>query len=88
MSRATPTFTLEDAMAHYGLYRGSVLNTADPLMKGRMQVVVPSVSAAPSVWAMPCRDYKSTAMPPTGSLVWVMFENGDVSYPVWMGCMA
>ena len=75
-------------MAHYGIYRGNVTNTADPLMKGRVLVIVPSVSAAASGWAMPCREYKSTAMPPVGSAVWVMFENGDLAYPVWMGCMA
>ncbi len=75
-------------MAHCGLYRGSVVNTADPTMKGRVQVAVPSVAAAPTSWAMPCRPYGSTKVPPVGSLVWVMFEGGNLSYPVWMGCMS
>jgi hypothetical protein len=75
-------------MAYYGIYRGNVMNTADPLMKGRVQVSVPSVGAAVSSWATPCREYKSTAMPPVGSAVWVMFEGGNVASPVWMGCMA
>ena len=29
----------EDDVAHYGIYRGNVMNTADPMMKGRVQVI-------------------------------------------------
>ena len=75
-------------MAHYGIYRGSVLNTADPMMKGRIQVSVPAIAVAASGWALPCREYRSTALPPVGSVVWVMFEGGNPSNPVWLGCMA
>jgi hypothetical protein len=72
-------------MAQYGIYRGTVINTADPTMKGRIQVSIPALAGSSGGWAMPCRDYGSTAVPPIGSLVWVMFERGDTSYPVWMG---
>jgi len=75
-------------MAHYGIYRGNVLNTVDPTMKGRIQVNVPAVAAVAGSWALPCREYRSTALPPVGSVVWVMFEAGNPSNPVWMGCMA
>jgi hypothetical protein len=75
-------------VAHYGIYRGNVLNTADPMMKGRIQVRVPAIAVVASDWALPCREYRSTALPQVGSVVWVMFEGGDPSYPVWMGCMA
>jgi phage gp45-like len=75
-------------MAHYGIYRGNVVNTTDPTMKGRIQVSVPAVAAATNGWATPCREYGSTAVPRVGSMVWVMFEGGDPSHPVWMGCMA
>jgi hypothetical protein len=64
-----------------------VVNTADPSMKGRLQVNVPAVAGAAN-WALPCRDYGSAATPPIGSAVWVMFEGGNLSSPVWMGCMA
>jgi hypothetical protein len=77
----------EDDMAYYGIYRGSLINTADPQMKGRVQVNVPSVGTVATNWAAPCREYRSTAMPPIGTSVWVMFESGDPAYPVWMGCM-
>jgi hypothetical protein len=56
-------------MAQYGIYRGNVVNTIDPMMKGRIQVNVPAVAAAPGGWAMPCRDYGSTTVPPIGSVV-------------------
>jgi hypothetical protein len=75
-------------MAYYGIYRGSLMNTADPQMKGRVQVSVPAIGAVSSSWAAPCREFKSASMPPVGSTVWVMFEGGDPAYPVWMGCMS
>jgi Type VI secretion system/phage-baseplate injector OB domain len=73
-------------MANYGIYAGTVINTVDPLMKGRMQVSLPMVAGPTSAWAVPCRDYKSTTVPPVGTPVWIMFEAGNVDHPVWMGC--
>jgi hypothetical protein len=72
-------------MTNYGIYRGTVVNTADPLMQGRLQINVASRAFGAS-WAEPCREYKSTAAPPIGTQVWVMFEDGDPTHPVWMGC--
>jgi hypothetical protein len=72
-------------MALYGLYSGIVTNATDPLMKGRLLVSLPGL-AAPAAWAMPCREYKSTAVPPIGTTIWVMFEQGNLDHPVWMGC--
>ena len=74
-------------MASHGIYRGTVMNTADPTMKGRLQINVMSQASGAS-WAEPCRPYQSTAMPPIGTQVWVMYEGGDPSRPVWMGCAA
>ena len=73
-------------MAYHGIYRGMVMNTADPLMKGRLQVTIPVISGPTSGWALPCREYNSKDTPPIGTQVWVMFEGGDPSSPVWMGC--
>jgi type VI secretion system (T6SS) baseplate-like injector VgrG len=72
-------------MAYFGIYRGTIVNTADPTMKGRVQVNMPAIAGA-SGWALPCREYGSTTKPPIGSAVWVMFEGGDITHPVWMGC--
>jgi hypothetical protein len=76
----------ESDMAFYGVYRGTAMNTADPMMRGRIQVSVPSVAGAGANWAEACRDFKSNATPPVGTAVWVMYEAGDVSHPVWIGC--
>jgi hypothetical protein len=74
-------------MAYHGIYRGVVVNNTDPMMQGRLKIAIPSVSNMESGWAMPCRPYNSTTAPPVGTQVWVMFENANFSYPVWMGCM-
>ena len=45
----------------------------------------------PSSWAMPCLPVAGPQMgayvvPPVGAGVWVEFERGDLSYPIWVGC--
>jgi uncharacterized protein involved in type VI secretion and phage assembly len=76
----------------YGKYRGTVLNNIDPMQIGRIQAIVPDVSAVlPSSWAMPCLPVGGIQMgmftvPPIGAGVWVEFEQGDPDYPIWTGC--
>ncbi|MFN7995170.1 MAG: phage baseplate assembly protein V [Bryobacteraceae bacterium] len=75
----------------FGKYRGTVMNNIDPMMLGRLQVTVPSVSDAPMSWAMPCvpfagPDQGFVAIPAIGANVWVEFESGDPDSPVWTGC--
>jgi uncharacterized protein involved in type VI secretion and phage assembly len=76
----------------YGKYRGTVLNTADPLLIGRIQAMVPDVlGPVPSSWAMPCfpvggKQYGVFALPQIGAGVWVEFEQGDPNFPIWSGC--
>lgn len=76
--------------AFHGLYRASVVNTGDPMGQGRLQVQVPAVSGGASQWALPCRPpatMRQPAAPAVGATVWVMFEGGDASRPVWMGVL-
>lgn len=80
------------ARTHYfGKYAGKVTDTNDPLGKGRLKVEVADVFAdGTAVWAMPCVPYAGSqigfkSFPPSGSNVWVEFEKGDVSFPVWTG---
>jgi uncharacterized protein involved in type VI secretion and phage assembly len=74
-----------------GKYRATVLDNVDPLMIGRLLVMVPDESGLfPSTWAMPCVPIAGIAtgffaVPPIGSGVWVEFEQGDPDYPVWVG---
>lgn len=75
----------------FGKYRGTVVNNVDPMQIGRIQVIVPDVSAvAPSSWAMPCvpvagKQSGSYFVPQMGAGVWVEFEQGDPDYPIWTG---
>lgn len=75
----------------YGKYRGKVVDNADGTRRARLEVQVPAVLGETSVWAMPCVPYAGPgaglfALPPVGAAVWVEFEAGDVSYPIWTGC--
>jgi uncharacterized protein involved in type VI secretion and phage assembly len=69
-----------------------VIDNMDPLQIGRMMVQVPDVSnVLPSTWAMPCLPFCGTQsgffiVPEIGSGVWVEFEQGNVDYPIWVGC--
>jgi uncharacterized protein involved in type VI secretion and phage assembly len=77
---------------YYGKYRGTVSNNLDPLKRGRLQVLVPAVLGDVPAWAMPCVPYAGPdlgfyAMPEVGTGIWVEFEAGDVSFPIWSGCL-
>jgi uncharacterized protein involved in type VI secretion and phage assembly len=85
---ATPTRFL-------GLYRGTVTQTLDPLLRGRLMVKVPDeLGPVPSSWAEPCAPLAGPTgppmgvymVPPMGAGVWVEFEQGDPTHPVWVGC--
>jgi len=70
-----------------GVYRGIVDENHDPLRHGRLQVSVPDAGVS-SVWAqarLPPVPTVLIALPAVGSTVWVQFEDGDRSRPVWTG---
>ena len=75
----------------YGKYRGLVASNDDPLDLGRVQAVVPEVLGQTKTgWALPCAPYAGPnaglfTIPPVGAGVWIEFEAGDVSRPVWAG---
>jgi hypothetical protein len=74
-----------------GKFRGRVIDNTDPLQQGRLQAMVPDVLGNEvSGWALPCAPYAGNqvglyAMPPVGANVWVEFEAGDPSRPIWTG---
>ena len=59
---------------------------------GRLQAFVPRVlGEIPTGWAKPCVPYAGPtsgffSVPPVGAGVWIEFEGGDVSMPIWAGC--
>jgi len=73
----------------YGKYRGTVTSVDDSTW--RIQASVPNVLPDGNVgWCMPCVPYAGSQvgflmLPEVGSNVWIEFEGGDVSYPIWCG---
>ncbi|MGI5470426.1 phage baseplate assembly protein V [Streptomyces sp. CA-132043] len=75
-----------------GKFRGRVASNNDPLRMGRITAHVPDVLGdEASTWAMPCFPFTGAqagqyVMPSVGAGVWIEFEQGDPSFPVWTGC--
>lgn len=74
----------------FGKYRGVVTQVDGGTM--RVKAKVPAVLGdQESGWAMPCVPYAGPQvgiafLPEAGSGVWIEFEGGDVSFPIWVGC--
>ncbi|GAU64942.1 phage baseplate assembly protein [Streptomyces sp. NBRC 110611] len=75
-----------------GKFRGRVVDNNDPMGRGRLIVQVPDVLGdEPSTWALPCFPFTGpqagqVVVPSVGAGVWVEFEQGEPSYPIWVGC--
>jgi hypothetical protein len=71
--------------AFCGKYRGTVTNGADPLLRGRVQVLVPDVSDT-ELWALPAVQFGDPFRTPSvGQKVWVEYEACDSASPIWTG---
>ena len=78
-----------------GKYRATVLLNTDPELRGRLQLLIPDVlGVVPSTWAEACVPLAGPTgpamgvymVPPIGAGVWAEFEQGDINYPLWVGC--
>ena len=76
----------------WGKYRGTVLSVLKGADLGKLVVAVPDVlgqTSSPNAW--PCVPFAGpshgfVALPEVGDGVWIEFEAGDPSQPVWTGC--
>ena len=83
---------LADRVRHrfYGKYRGIVTEVDEKTL--RLKATVPAVlGTTPTGWCLPCVPYAGPNvgfffLPEAGAAVWIEFEGGDVSYPIWVGC--
>jgi len=81
-----------DSTSYFGIYRAKVVDNKDPQHIGRVKVIVPSLADESTVlWARPVSvfGYKPThgshVVPDVGCFVYVMFEDGDIRFPVYVG---
>jgi len=77
---------------YYGKYRGQVTDNNDPDNLGRIKAKVPRLLGDEETgWALPAFIYGGAseqglfAVPDVGAGVWMEFEGGDLSYPIWSG---
>ena len=77
---------------HYGKYRGLVTDNQDPKNLARIRAKVPEVLQDEETgWALPSLPYSGNGsgffrVPAKNAGVWIEFEAGDVSRPIWTGC--
>lgn len=78
-------------MKYYGIYQGFVTSIQDPEKRGRIKCTCPEVlDTSESGWCEPCfpnaRDSGGDFyLPPLEEGVWIMFIDGDVDRPVYLG---
>jgi uncharacterized protein involved in type VI secretion and phage assembly len=76
---------------HYGKYRGVVTDNSDSKNLGRIRARVPEVlGTVETGWALPALPYSGDGsgtftVPKSGAGVWIEFEAGDLSRPIWSG---
>lgn len=76
---------------YYGKYRGLVTDVDDPDKLGRIKAQVPEVLfEEESPWALPAAalagpGHGLVLIPEVGDGVWIEFEAGDPSRPIWTG---
>jgi uncharacterized protein involved in type VI secretion and phage assembly len=82
----------ENVRSHYyGKYRGLVVDVDDPEKLGRITAQVPEIlHEEVSPWALPAVPFAGpkhglVLIPEVGDGVWIEFEAGDPSRPIWTG---
>lgn len=77
---------------YWGKYRGIVTDNNDPNHQGRIKAHVKELFGGHEIgWALPCAPYAGAgegqfSVPPAGAGVWIEFESGYSSRPIWSGC--
>lgn len=70
----------------FGIYRGVVKKTNDPLHQNRIQVELQTAPGELTDWVWPVEPSGiTTEAPNIGQGVWVSFQGGDHEFPVWHG---
>lgn len=76
----------------YSMYRGIVIENIDPNHMNSLLVAIPDVQGGIIIWALPFAQHGGLKTgfkylaPEIGDTVWVMFEYGNPSKPIWTYC--
>jgi uncharacterized protein involved in type VI secretion and phage assembly len=76
----------------YGKYRALVSDNQDPNNLGRVKARVPEILGDVTTgWALPALPYSGDGVgvytiPAVDAGIWIEFEAGDLSRPLWTGC--
>lgn len=80
---------LESLKKYYSIYRAIVVDNEDPKNMNRVEICCPAVMGGIMAWAYPKGQHGTTnggfkwLAPKVGDIVWVTFEYGDPTKPVW-----
>ncbi len=75
---------------YYGKYRGIVTDNQDPDNQGRIKLQIPGLLGEAEVRAWPSLPFAGKQhgiffLPEVGDGVWVEFESGQLTHPIWSG---
>lgn len=93
LNELTEAFRMLVESRFYGKYAGVVTDVDDPHAVGRLRALVPEVfgEVEPSGWATPAAPVGGGAkrgffaLPDVDDTVWIEFEAGDLTRPIWSG---
>jgi hypothetical protein len=80
---------LEGIGRFYSVYRAMVVQNVDPDSMNRLKLFIPGIFGGMFLWALPRGQHGSSntgfkyLAPSIGDIVFVTFENGDPSKPLW-----
>ncbi|SMY06262.1 phage baseplate assembly protein V [Flavimaricola marinus] len=85
-----PSRTVATGEKMIGKYKGIVDDNNDLTQSGKLKVIIDGFRDGKPVWADPCVPYADRGlgfffMPPNQTEVWVEFEQGDRTKPIWTG---
>lgn len=69
----------------YGKYRAIVTDVNDLTKLGKVKVQCKELFGTNEYWASPCFNPNEIRIPQKGDLVWIEFEGGVQTKPVWTG---
>lgn len=74
---------------YYSIYRAIVVQNDDPSARNQLKVAIPGIQGGEVLWALPRNQHGSEQTgfkylaPAIGDIVYVSFEGGDPSKPLW-----